>query len=137
MIGVEPPWEELHHRSYFLPELDHLVYEEFRDIISERIGSPVVPLISFVQMANGNMENLSPTIPINISRDLEKLRTSIVGRVVPLMRSWSIPSYLKSFVKYFLVHMRKCQVLTLVLSNMRLKLSECEAGLTSFVCDES
>ena len=22
MSGVEPPWEELHHRSYFLPELD-------------------------------------------------------------------------------------------------------------------
>ena len=24
MSGVEPPWEELHHRSYFLPELNHL-----------------------------------------------------------------------------------------------------------------
>ena len=24
MSGVEPPWEELHHRSYFLPELDRL-----------------------------------------------------------------------------------------------------------------
>ena len=24
MFGVEPPWEELHHRSYFLPKLDHL-----------------------------------------------------------------------------------------------------------------
>ena len=21
MLGVEPPWEELHHRSYFLPSL--------------------------------------------------------------------------------------------------------------------
>ena len=41
MSGVEPPWEELHHRSYFLPELDHLECEEFREILSERIGSPV------------------------------------------------------------------------------------------------
>ena len=24
MSGVEPPWEELDHRSYFLPELDRL-----------------------------------------------------------------------------------------------------------------
>ena len=24
MSGVEPPWEELHHRSYFLLELDRL-----------------------------------------------------------------------------------------------------------------
>ena len=23
MSRIEPPWEELHHRSYFLPELDH------------------------------------------------------------------------------------------------------------------
>ena len=23
MSRVEPPWEELHHRSYFLPKLDH------------------------------------------------------------------------------------------------------------------
>ena len=28
MSGVEPPWEELHHRSYFLPELDCLEHEE-------------------------------------------------------------------------------------------------------------
>ena len=27
MSGVEPPWEELHHRSYFLPELDRLEHD--------------------------------------------------------------------------------------------------------------
>ena len=27
MSGVEPPWEELHHRSYFLPDLDRLECE--------------------------------------------------------------------------------------------------------------
>ena len=40
MSGVEPPWEELHHRSYFLLKLDHLECEYFREILSERIGSP-------------------------------------------------------------------------------------------------
>ena len=69
MSGVDPPWEELHHRSYFLPELDRLEHEDFRDILSEKIGSPVVPLSSPGQMDDGNMVNLSPTIPINISRD--------------------------------------------------------------------
>ena len=29
MSRVEPPWEELHHRSYFLPELDRLEREDF------------------------------------------------------------------------------------------------------------
>ena len=34
MSGVEPPWEELHHRSYFLPPLDHLEHEDYREILS-------------------------------------------------------------------------------------------------------
>ena len=33
MSGVEPPWEELHHRSYFLPELDLLEHEDYREIL--------------------------------------------------------------------------------------------------------
>ena len=33
MSGVEPPWEELHHRSYFLPKLDHLEREDFRGFL--------------------------------------------------------------------------------------------------------
>ena len=53
MSGVEPPWEKLHHRSYFLPELDRIEHEDFREILNENIGSPVVPLISPGPMANG------------------------------------------------------------------------------------
>ena len=28
MYGVEPPWEELHHRSYFLPDLNCMEHED-------------------------------------------------------------------------------------------------------------
>ena len=52
MSGVGPPWEELHHRSYFLPELDRLEREDFRVILSQRVGSPVVPLSSLGPMAD-------------------------------------------------------------------------------------
>ena len=79
MSRVEPPWEDLHHRSYFLPELDRLECEYFRDIISERIGSLVVPLSSPGLMADGNMVNISPTIPINISRDLGNIENVYIG----------------------------------------------------------
>ena len=79
MSGVEPPWEELHHRSYFLPELDHLEREDFREILSERIGSPMVPLSSPGLMADGNMENISPTIPINISSDPGMIKNVYIG----------------------------------------------------------
>ena len=47
--------------------------EDFREILSENIGSLMVPLISPGQMADGSMENLSPTIPINISHDPGKV----------------------------------------------------------------
>ena len=79
MSGVEPPWEELHHRSYFLPNIDRLECEEFRVVLSERFGSPMVPLSSPGSMADGNMENISPMIPINISRDPGRMRMSILG----------------------------------------------------------
>ena len=79
MSGVEPPWEELHHRSYFLPELDHLEREEFREVLSERIGSPMVPLSSPGPMADGNMANISSMIPINISRNPGTIENVYIG----------------------------------------------------------
>ena len=79
MSRVEPPWEELHHIYYFLPKLDCWEFEDFREILSERIGSPMVPLSSLGLMADGNMANISPTIPINISHDLGKIENVYIG----------------------------------------------------------
>ena len=79
MSKVEPPWEEFHHQSYFLPELNRMEREEFREIISEKIGIPVVPFSSLGHMADGNMVNLSPTIPIHISRDPSKVENVYIG----------------------------------------------------------
>ena len=52
---------------------------DFREILSEKIGSLMVPLNSPIQMANGNMANLSPTIPINISRYPRKVENVYIG----------------------------------------------------------
>ena len=46
MSRIEKPWVELHHRSYFLPKLDHLECDEFRVIQCEKVGSPMVQLSS-------------------------------------------------------------------------------------------
>ena len=62
MSGVEPPWGELHHRSYFLHKLDRIECDENRTILSEKVGSLMVPLSSLSQIAEGNMDKLSPTI---------------------------------------------------------------------------
>ena len=67
--GVGPPWEELHHRSHFLLKLDRLEREDFRAVLSEKVGSLVIPLSSPGPMADRNMTNISSMIPINISRN--------------------------------------------------------------------
>ena len=79
MLGVEPPWEEIHHRSYFLLELDRLEHEDFREVLSERIGSPMVPLSSLGLMDDGNMENIYSMIPINIARDPGRIENVYIG----------------------------------------------------------
>ena len=79
MSGVEPPWEELHHRFYFLPKLDRLEREDFREVLSERIGSPMVPLSSPSPLADGSMENISPMIPINISHNTGRIENVYIG----------------------------------------------------------
>ena len=79
MSGVEPPWEELHHRSYFLPELDRLEREDFRAVLSQRVGSPMVPLSYPALMVDGSMENISSTIPINISRNPSTVENVYIG----------------------------------------------------------
>ena len=94
--------------------------DEFRDILSENIGSPVVPLSSLGQMADGNMANLSPTIPINISCDPGKVENIYIGAGCSPDEIKEYTELLKSFVTYFLGHTRKFQISTLVLSNMRL-----------------
>ena len=94
MSRIEQPWEELHHRSYFIHNLDRLEHDDFREIISEKIGSHVVPLSSPGQMAKGNMANLSPMIPINISRDLGKIENVYIG-------AGCSPDEIKEYTKLF------------------------------------
>ena len=122
MSRVEPPWEELHHRSYFLPELDCLEQEDFREVLSERIGSPMVPLSSPILMADGNMENISPMIPINISHDPGRIENVYIGAECSHAEIQEYTSYLKNSVISLLGFTMKCQVSTLALLNIRLRL---------------
>ena len=79
MSEVEPPWEELHHRSYFLPAFDRMEHEGFRETLSHKVRSLVVPLSSHSPMADGNMENISSMIPINIYRNPGTIENVYIG----------------------------------------------------------
>jgi hypothetical protein len=58
----------MHHRSYFLPELSTIEQDDFRYTLSEMVGDPIVPLYTHGIYAEGNMENIYPTVMIDISR---------------------------------------------------------------------
>jgi hypothetical protein len=68
MTSLEKPWDELYHRSYFLPELSNIEGGELTlTMIGDR-SCPINPLTAHVVYAEGNMETITETIPINISR---------------------------------------------------------------------
>ena len=59
--------EDLHHRSYFLPELRRIENQELHMRLVDDVDIPINPLPREGMFAEGNMENISTTIPINIS----------------------------------------------------------------------
>jgi hypothetical protein len=68
MNGPDRPWDDMHHRSYFLPELVRIEQDDFRSTLSEMVGHTMVPLDMHGIYVEGNMASISPTITIDISR---------------------------------------------------------------------
>jgi hypothetical protein len=67
MNGLDSPSDDMHHRSYFLPELVMIEHDDFRSTLSEMFGHAMVPLDMHGVYVEGNMENIYPTIMIDIS----------------------------------------------------------------------
>jgi hypothetical protein len=66
MNGPDRPWDDMHHHSYFLPELVRIEHDKFRSTLSEMVGYTVVPLDMHGVYAEGNMANIYPTVMIDI-----------------------------------------------------------------------
>ena len=67
MIGREKTCEDLHHNSFFLPDLSKIENQEFHVRLEEGVDSLINPLPKEGVFADGNLENISSTILINIS----------------------------------------------------------------------
>jgi hypothetical protein len=67
MTGPDKPWEDLHHRSYFLPELHRIEAGEFTITMMGDQPCPINLLATQDIYAEGNMATIAATIPINIS----------------------------------------------------------------------
>jgi hypothetical protein len=79
MTSPYKPWEDLHHRSYFLPELHRIEAGEFTITMTGDQLCPINLLATQEIYAEGNMVTIAATIPINISRNPGVVENVFVG----------------------------------------------------------
>jgi hypothetical protein len=73
------PWDDMHHRSYFLPSLERIEQDDFRSTLSEIVSHSIVPLNTHGIYAKWNMVSISPTVSINISHTPAKIENTNIG----------------------------------------------------------
>ena len=79
MTSPDKPWEDLHHRSFFLPELHRIEAGEFTITMTGDQPCPINLLATQGIYAEGNMATIAETIPINISRTPGVVENVFVG----------------------------------------------------------
>ena len=79
MTSLKKPWEDLHHRSYFLPELSRIEAREFTITMMGDQPCPINLLATQEIYAEGNMVTIAATIPINISWNPGIMENVFVG----------------------------------------------------------
>jgi hypothetical protein len=79
MTSPDRPWDDLHHRSYFLPELRRIEVGEFTLTMTGDRSCPINPLATHVVYAEGNMETIAEMISIDISRTHGVVENVLVG----------------------------------------------------------
>jgi hypothetical protein len=79
MNGSDRPWDDMHHRSYFLPSLERNEQDDFWSTLSEIVGHAMVPLDTHDIYAEGNMASISPTVSIDICRIPSKVDNVNIG----------------------------------------------------------
>jgi hypothetical protein len=66
MNGSNRPWDDMHHRSYFLPNIVRIEQDDFRSTLSEIVGHTIVPLDTHEIYVEVNMESIFTTVTIDI-----------------------------------------------------------------------
>jgi hypothetical protein len=70
LTGPDKPWDDLHHRSYFLSELRRIEAGEFVLTMTGDRSCPINPLATHTVYAEGNMASIAETITIYIFKTL-------------------------------------------------------------------
>ena len=79
MSGRDKICEDVHHKSYFLLELNRIENQEFHVRLAEDDDVLINPFPKEGIFAEGNMENISVTIPISIYVNLDIIENVHIG----------------------------------------------------------
>ena len=75
LTTLKYPWDYMHHRSFFLHEELVSQFDQFsvetKDFIHGKVKWFKNPILTLDAFEEGNMDNISPTIKINISTNPE------------------------------------------------------------------
>ena len=86
LTALEYPWDDMHHRSFFLPE--ELVSQsnyfsmETKDFIHGKFDWFKNPIPAFDAFEEGNMAKISPTIKIDISTNSDIVEEIMLGGIM-------------------------------------------------------
>jgi hypothetical protein len=112
MTRMDRPWEDLHHRSYFLPEMRRIEAGEFTTTINGYYTYYVNPLAMHIIYVKGNMASISEMIPIDISRTPSIVENISSREDCSLKDIRYTLNYLKSSAEFFPGLMRRFHALT-------------------------
>jgi hypothetical protein len=76
---LDRPWDDHHHRAYFLPELRRIEVGEFVLTMTRDRFCLFNPLVTHAAYAKVNMESIIETIPIDISITPHVMENVFVG----------------------------------------------------------
>jgi hypothetical protein len=79
MYGPDRTWDDMHHRSYFLPYLVRIEHDDFRYTLSDMVCHTLVPLDTHGIYVKGNMENIFPIVMIEISQVPDKIESIYIS----------------------------------------------------------
>jgi hypothetical protein len=77
--GSVRPWDDMHHCSYYFPDLVRIEQDDFISTLSEIVSHVVVPLDMHNIYAEGNMASIYPTVTIDISHVLTKIENVYIS----------------------------------------------------------
>ena len=121
MNTYESIWEDHHHRSMFLPNTS-LVNHDYASLFpADIVNVPQSPILLQDIDSEGNLCNITQMNLIDISAKLDTIEHVMLGRTARQMNLKHTSHFLKKFMIFLPIPMKRCWGLTHPLWSMRLK----------------